>query len=79
MYIEFVAVPLTEIFQTSFDEGQLPKDWKLAEVIPIFKKGSKVDPGNYRPVSLTSIPCKVMESIIREYTMLSTQQEHYIR
>jgi len=47
-------------------EGILPEDWKSETVCPIFKKGDKSDPGNYRPVSLTSVPCKVMESIIKD-------------
>ena len=44
----------------------LPEDWKTANVIPIFKKCEISDPGNYRPISLTSTVCKVLESIIRE-------------
>jgi hypothetical protein len=47
----------------------VPKDWKTAVVTPIFKKGAKSDPGNYRPVSLTSIPCKIMEGVIKEHMM----------
>ena len=54
------------IFQKSHDTGKLPKDWKEAQVTPIFKKGDKSEPGNYRPVSLTSVLCKVMEGIIRD-------------
>lgn len=65
-YAESMAPALTMIFQKSMDEGVVPEDWKLAHVTPIFKKGSKGDPGNYRPVSLTSIPCKVMESCERD-------------
>ena len=42
----------------------MPKDWKLANVTPLFKKGDKSDPGNYRPVSLTSITCKILEHVI---------------
>jgi hypothetical protein len=38
-------------------------------VTPIFKKGTKCDPGNYRPVSLTNFPCKIMESIIKDRIM----------
>ena len=47
-------------------EGKLPKKWKLAEVKPIFKKGSRADAGNYRPVSLTSIICKLFEGFVRD-------------
>lgn len=44
-------------------------DWKRANVTPIFKKGAKSDPGNYRPVSLTSVSCKILESIIKDKLM----------
>ena len=55
------------IFRQSFEDSCLPDDWKSAVVTPLFKKGSKVDPSNYRPVSLTCVPCKIMESIVRDY------------
>jgi hypothetical protein len=48
------------------ESGILPGDWKTAEVTALFKKGSKQDPGNYRPVSLTCIVCKVLESVVRD-------------
>jgi hypothetical protein len=48
------------------EEGAVPADWKEANVTPIFKKGAKSKPENYRPVSLTSVSCKIMESIIRD-------------
>ena len=44
----------------------MPNDWKVANVSCIFKKGDKSVPGNYRPVSLTSVVCKILERIIRE-------------
>ena len=52
------------LFQASLNQGRVPKDWKEANVTPLFKKGEKSDPGNYRPVSLTSITCKILEHII---------------
>jgi hypothetical protein len=44
--------------------GKVPVDWLIGNVIPIFKKGDNTDPANYRLVSLTSVPCKIMEHII---------------
>ena len=52
------------IFERSLATGELPSDWTKANVSPIFKKGDKSDPANYRPISLTCILCKVMEHII---------------
>ena len=61
-----LSVPLCKLFQKSMETGILPMDWKIAEVVPIFKKGSRSQPANYRPVSLTAITSKVMESVIRD-------------
>ncbi|KAK4806913.1 hypothetical protein QYF61_012648 [Mycteria americana] len=58
-------VPLVEEAQErSWRLGEVPEDWRKENVPPIFKKGKKEDPGNYRSVSLTSIPGKVMEQLI---------------
>ena len=64
-----LAVPLASLFEASLDQGVLPDTWKTALVVPIHKKGNKQTPGNYRPISLTSIPCKIMESLIRDELM----------
>ena len=52
------------IFTQSLDTGELPRDWSLANVAPIFKKGKRVLAENYRPVSLTCITCKRFEHIV---------------
>ena len=61
---EEISIPLTKIFNKSISEGTVPDKWKVAEVSAIYKKGDKTDPGNYRPVSLTCICCKIMESLV---------------
>ena len=63
---EQLVRPLTIIFNKSLSEGVVPDSWKEAEVVPIFKKGKRDDPGNYRPVSLTSVCGKIMEKIVRK-------------
>jgi hypothetical protein len=55
---------LTYIFQASVDSGVLPHQWKTAYVTPIHKRGAREEPSNYRPISLTSIPCKMLEHIV---------------
>ena len=66
---EEIAEPLSIIYQRSLLTGEVPEDWRLASVTPIYKKGCREDPGNYRPVSLTSVPGKIMEQIVlREIT-----------
>jgi len=55
---------ITLLFQKSLDSGILPKVWTSANVIPLYKKGNKEDPANYRPISLTCILCKSLEHIV---------------
>ena len=59
-----VSSKLSEIFNKSLESGEVPEAWKLANIIPIFKKGSRTATSNYRPVSLTSTVGKLLESII---------------
>ena len=54
----------TILFQQIFDTGCTPQDWRDAIVAPIYKKGNSHNPENYRPVSLTSVICKIQEHII---------------
>jgi len=55
---------LTQIYNKSLQHGELPDSWKTANVTPIFKSGDRSSANNYRPISLTSIPCKLLEHIV---------------
>ena len=70
--------PMISIFDKSLRTREVPKEWKEANVTPIFKKGSKLERSNYRPVSLTSIICKILESIIRDKIMKYMQVKRLI-
>ena len=59
-----VSKPLCILMNRSFSEGIFPDTWKLANVIPIFKKGDKSQPSNYRPVALLSCIGKLQERIV---------------
>ena len=73
-----LASPLHSIFRQSIDTGILPQDWKTATITPIFKKGDKLDANNYRPISLTSPVCKVMERLIADKLLSFAQQNNLI-
>ena len=62
-----LVIPLTALYKSSIELEQIPQDWKDAYISAIFKKGNKRKPNNYRPVSLTCISCKIIESIIRDH------------
>ena len=64
-----LAIPISIIFQRSFDQSELPDSWLEANVTPLFKKGSRSEPANYRPISLTSVLCKIMEKMIKDELM----------
>lgn len=72
-----LAIPLKLIFEASLEEKKVPNDWKLAGVSAIFKKGSKALAGNYRPVSLTSVICKIFEHM-KENNLFSNKQYGFI-
>ena len=63
--VNIKSIPLSIIFNKSFQSGVLTQDWKVAYIAPIHKKGSRNVAGNYRPVSLTSTTVKIMKSIVK--------------
>ena len=73
------------LFQQSIDTGEIPKEWSLANICPLFKKSDRSLPCNYRPVSLTCEPCKLLEHIVcsnimahlDEYKLLSVRQHAF--
>ncbi|KAJ3646959.1 hypothetical protein Zmor_024514 [Zophobas morio] len=81
-----LSYPLSILMSQSFNSSSLPADWRTATVRPIFKKGDKFDATNYRPISLTSLIVKVMESIIYDrvikffvdYQLIPFQQHGFL-
>jgi hypothetical protein len=69
---------LTRFLRSLFVTGTLPSDWRLANVIPIFKKGARTTCTNYRPISLTSTCCKVAERIVKEAVLAHIEKNQLL-
>ena len=73
------------LFQQSIDTGEIPKEWSLANICPLFKKSDRSLACNYHPVSLTCVPCKLLEHVVcsnimahlDEYKLLSDRQHAF--
>ena len=66
-FFEQISIPFATVLNVSLEEGVVPLDWKEASNIPLFKKGSRNKSENYRPVSLTSVICKLLERLIKDH------------
>ena len=67
-----LAYPLSKLFRLSYNNGCIPKEWKVAHVVPLLKKGSKENIENYRPISLTSLIMKTFERILKDEILFRT-------
>ena len=76
---EVIAKPLSIIFDRSWRTGEVPEDWRIAIVTQVFKKSKKENLGNYRPVSLTSVPGKVMEQLVLDAISKQLEEKKVIR
>ena len=85
---ELVVEPgpvFAHLFQQSLDKGEIPKEWSLANICTLYKKGDRALPSNYHPVSLTCVPCKMLEHIVctnimahlDEHKLLSDRQHAF--
>ena len=73
-----IALPLTLIIRRSLETGDVPTEWKQSRVVPIFKSGPKSIPLNYRPVSITSAPCKVTERLLADHIIGYLEQNNLL-
>ncbi|CAM4713200.1 unnamed protein product [Lepidochelys kempii] len=76
---DVIAEPLAIIFENSWRSGEVADGWKKANVVPIFKKEKAEDPGNCRPVSLTSVLGKIMEQVLKESVLKHLEERKVIR
>ena len=84
---EQIGKPLAHVFNMSLQDGIVPLEWEEANIIPLLKKGSRNKSANYRPVSLTFVICKLLETIIRDHMMdfivkhklLNTSQHGFLK
>ena len=67
--VEQICTPLAKVFILSLEEEIVPSEWKEANITPLFKKGSTNKAENYRPMSLTSVVCKLLEILNRDHIL----------
>ena len=75
------------LFQKCLDTGEIPKEWSLTNICPLYKKGDRSVACNYRPVSPTCVPCKLLEHIVcsnimahlDEYKLISLEKDPVVK
>ena len=85
--VEQISTPLAKLFVLSLAEGIVPSEWKEANITPLFKKGSRNNPEHYRPVNLTSVVCRLLETLIRDdmveflvkHKLINTSQHGFLK
>ena len=80
--VEQISTPLAKVFNLSLEQGTVPSEWKKANITPLFKKGSRNKPENYRPVSLTSVVCKLLETLVEflvKHKLINTSQQGFLK
>ena len=85
--VEQISTPLAKLFNLSLEEEIVLSEWKEANITPLFKKGSRNKPENYRAVSWTSVVCKLLETLIRDhvveflvkYNLINTSQHGFLK
>ena len=85
--VEQISTPLANCFNLSPEEGIVPSEWKEVNITPLFKKVSRNKPQNYRPVSLISVVCKLLEPLIRDHmveflvkhNLINTSQRGFLK
>src|SRR5215469_10204431 len=76
---DYICKTLGIIYMASLDRDEIPADWKDVGVAPLYKKDKRSDAQNYRPVSLTSIPCKILGTIIKEEMLIHLDKYSLIK
>ena len=74
--VEQISTPLAKVFNLSLEEGVVPSKWKETNITPLFKKGSRNKPDNYKPVSLTSVVCKLL---LLKHKLINTSQHGFLK
>ena len=73
-----IAAPLTELFNSSLQNGEVPSEWKQSHITPVHKGGSPDDPGNFRPISVVPIIAKIFEKIVSDQLSTYFEDNHLL-